>query len=47
MEGERDVDEKERGTAMSRGRPFNVGCLVSLPVMVAIFLLAMCSRMLG
>ncbi len=32
---------------MSRDRPFKVGCLVGLPVMVALVLLAMCSRMVG
>jgi hypothetical protein len=30
-----------------RGRAFSVGCAVILPVMVAIFLLGMCSRMAG
>jgi hypothetical protein len=32
---------------MSRDRAFTVGCAVILPVMVALFLLAMCSRMVG
>jgi predicted amidophosphoribosyltransferase len=43
------------GRAIARGflgragteRAFNVGCLVSLPVMVALVLLGMCSRMVG
>jgi hypothetical protein len=32
---------------MTRDRPFSVGCAVILPVMVALFLLGMCSRVLG
>jgi hypothetical protein len=32
---------------MSRDRAFKIGCAVGLPIMVAVFLLAMCSRMVG
>jgi hypothetical protein len=43
------------GGAIARGflgragteRAFNVGCLVILPIMVVLFLLGMCSRMVG